>query len=384
MTSNTPTFFRSLFLTLFFVAFVAGLTYVAMYRLGNWGLLGGSAEVEMAQEYEDEPEEPSTFPFIIPMEGREVEAAELTFRFLGEDYSIVVEFDHRIYHGAVTAPRGFMLAADASEQERFDGIAAYYNKLTFDPEMDDVIDSALAQLRDIRDELGLDSDQYVELLTKFVQSIEYDENRGFVDYDSKALGDPRMPIQVLVDGTGDCDETVMLLAALLTREGFATAALFFEDEQHMALGIRSEGEGFRGTGYEFIETTGISYVSEVPNEFVGGLVLESDPVVFAFDPSEATGSSDAEGYYSAAAVAQVARIIKVRDSAEEAAAEKRAYIESTPMDAEDFERESALYAACFTALNSFRATVDNLGRDTGDFMDRADAIAWIQEYAWWE
>ena len=382
-------FFRSLILTLIFVAFVAGFTYVALYRLDNWGIIGDREDVEITQEYEDidepeELEELSTFPFIVPMEGREVEAAELSFRFMGDDFSVQVEFDHRIYHGAVTAPRGFMLAVGADTQERHAAIAAYYNKLTFDPEMDGALDSALAQLREIRDGLELDSDQYVDLITKFVQSIEYDENRGFVDYGSKALGDPRMPIQVLVDGTGDCDETVMLLAALLTREGFATAALFFEDEQHMALGIRSEGEGFRGTGYEFIETTGISYVSEVPNEFVGGLTLESAPVVFAFDPSEATGSNDADGSYSAAAVAHVARIVAVRDSAEEAAAEKREYIESTPMSEEEFERERALYEACFIALNSFRATVDNLGRDTGDFMDRVEAIRWIEEHAWWE
>jgi len=381
-------FFRSLILTLIFVAFVAGATYVTMYRLGDWGILSHIGEEEILPEYEPE-EEAGIFPFIIPMEGPEVTGALLEFRFLEEDFTIQAELDHRIYHGAVTAQRGFFLAEDASDEERYAAIATYYNKLTFDPEMDHVISNVAGQLRSIRDELELDSDQYAELMTKFVQMIPYDENRGFIDdaygNEVKALGDPRMPIQTLVDGRADCDEKVMLLAALLTYEGFATSALFFEAEQHMALGIRSAEGGFAGTGYEFVETTGVNYVSEIPDQFVGGIVLESEPVVLIFDPSEVLeAGSVVDGYYSAEAIAEVARIVEVRNSAEAAAEEKREYIESTPMTEVEFNRENALFQACFTAMNGLRAVVDNLGQDTGDFMDRADAIVWIEQYAWWE
>jgi len=374
-------FMKSLAIMLVCVVVVAAITFVAMYRLGNWDIFDQYEEPVIEEVFEVEDD--SVYPFIIPMEGQSVEPAPFNFRFLGQDFNILAEVDHRIYHGAVTAPRGFMLQNDATDEQRFEAIAAYYSKMTFDPEMDDAIESVLVQMREIRDQLSLDSDQYVELMTRFVQTIPYDANRGFVDYETKALGDPRMPVQVLVDGLADCDEKVMLLAAMLTREGFATAALLFEAEQHMALGIRSEGDGFAGTGYEFIETTSLAYVSEVPTIFIGGIELESDPVVLVLDPSEA-GIERPDGYYSLAAAEQVQRILAILGGAEAASEEKRDYIESTPMEEEDFRRESALFEATITAMNTLRATVDNLGQDTGEFKDRTDAIQWVDEHAWWE
>ncbi|MCL2606237.1 MAG: hypothetical protein FWD93_03045 [Coriobacteriia bacterium] len=388
---------RSIFLVSIFVAFVAGITYVGMHRLDNWGFFGDS-EVEHQipeQVYEELEDEDSMFPFIVPMDGREVEGAELSFRFKGEDFTLQAELDHRVYHGAVSAPRGFMIEEDASLAMRHEAIANYYSKLTFDPEMDSAIESVLLQLRSIRDENELDSDQYVELITRFVQAIPYDENRGFVDADAKAMGDPRMPIQVLVDGRADCDEKVMLLAALLAREGFGVSAFYFEPEQHMALGVRSEGEGFHSTGYEFVETTGIGYVSEVPATFVNDIVLESEPVVLKLDPREATGEPVGSGYFSAKATAQIARIVAVRDAAKELEEKAREAVDEarvefnklespTQAEIDAFNSEIERHNACIYAMNHFRATVDNLGRDTGDFVDRVEAIAWIDENAWWE
>jgi len=375
-----------------FVAFVAGATYVTLHRADDMGWLSiarsGAEVADVEQDADHEPYEEAAFPFIVPVDGPEVTPAELAFSFHGTDFTVQAEVDSRVYHGAVSARRGFLLATDATAAQRLGAIEAYYNKLAFDPEMDSAIESVLIELRVIRDSLELDDDEYVDMLARFVQSIGYDENRGYVDvggHSAKALGDPRMPVQVLVDGLGDCDEKVILLAALLNREGFATAALYFEEEQHMSLGIRASGEGFAGTGYDFIETTGLTYVSEVPTEFIGGIVLRNDPEVLVFDPSTLRDDMQrGERGYSVEAVQQVARIIHVRDTAEEASREQREFIESTPMNEIDFERENSRFEACFFALNSFRATVDNLGRDTGDFMDRTKAIEWIERNAWWE
>jgi len=377
------TFGKSLLAILIIGLLAAGI-YSGMLYLNELGFFDRDEPIIEEVVEEDD----ALFPFIVPMEGPEVTPAVLTFRFMGEDYEVQAQVDHRIYHGAVTAPRGFTLSSDATHDERLAAIAEYYNKMTFDPEMDSVIESVLVDLRQIRDDNDFDSDEYVDLIIKFVQSIPYDYDRGLVEYDSPFLGDPRMPIQVLVDGMGDCDEKVMLLAALLAREGYDTAALFFEAERHMALGIRSETGGFEGTGYEFVETTGITYVSEVPTEFIGGIVLDSPPEVFVFDPSIALAEGqepvELTGYYSADAVIQVRRIIIVRGAAQSAAEQKREEIESAPLTQAEFDRESALLDACYTAMNGLRPTIDNLGQDTGLFMDRSAAIAWIDRYAWWE
>ena len=368
---------KSILLTLLIVILVFGGSFLVTFWLRDQGIIGGGEAIEEVDD-EDVGDEESVYPFIIPTDGPEVAAAKLSFSYKGKSYEVQPVVDSRVYHGAVAAPRGYHIRVDADEQTRFDALRDYYNKLTYDPEMEPAIESVREVLRGIRDEAGLDSDEYIELMAKYVQSIPYDETRGLVNVESAEPGDPRMPIQVLVDGVGDCDEKVMLLATLLTHEGIDAQAFFYKEEKHMALGVSSEGAGFHESGFEYIETTALAYVSEFPQEFAGGVTLRSAPQDFPF------GEGGAAGFYSSKAVAQVERIVRVRDSAEAAAEKKKREIESGTWTEAEFQRQEAMYQACFTALNTFRATVDSEGNSTNDFKDRPKAIAWIDKNAWWE
>jgi hypothetical protein len=92
--------------------------------------------------------------------------------------------------------------------------------------------NALQNLKKIREVNKLNDDQYLELISVFVQSIPYASTGGG--------GQPKFPIETFVDQTGDCDDKSLLLAALLSREGFNVSLLYFEPEEHMAIGVSSE------------------------------------------------------------------------------------------------------------------------------------------------
>jgi len=173
----------------------------------------------------------------------------------------------------------------------------------------------------------------------------------------------------------------MLMGVLLHREGYAVSLLHFEPEKHMALGIQVDEGGYKDLGYAFVETTGFNYVSEVPAEFVGGIVLESIPIILRFGNEIENPMPN----YSAEALADVQRILDVRDRAEAAADRKFRYIERTPMSRAQFNYQRSLYEACFVAMNRFEDVLPcEDGTTNTDFMDRADAIKWINRNAWWE
>jgi hypothetical protein len=177
----------------------------------------------------------------------------------------------------------------------------------------------------------------------------------------------------------------MLLAALLYREGYGVALLHFEEERHVALGLETDGEGFKGTGHIFVETTGFAYVSEVPESFVGlddeDIVLESVPFVYTIGERPI---ADRQPNFSEAALADIARILDVRYRADAAADQRFRHIERTPMSQAEFNRQRRMYENCFVAMNEFRATVCDDGYCDGVFRDRSCAIEWIDQFAWWE
>jgi hypothetical protein len=113
---------------------------------------------------------------------------------------------------------------------------------------------------------GLNSDEYLELMVHFVQSIPYDPYAPVC---------PRNPFQVVMDRKGDCDEKSQLLLGLLYREGYDAAILLFPDQQHATAGIRidlSTKPSFRvfdlrGRKYVYIETTRPSFIGLYPDVF---------------------------------------------------------------------------------------------------------------------
>ncbi|MBN2733276.1 MAG: hypothetical protein JXQ82_00245, partial [Methanomicrobiaceae archaeon] len=112
----------------------------------------------------------------------------------------------------------------------------------------------------------LSDQKYLEYLIAFVQQIPYD----FL------AEDPRFPVEVLFDRTGDCDEKSMLLIGLLDESGYDTALILFPEKGHAVAGIRINPFGdtdFRvyksedGRKYLFIEATSPNYIGLYPDDY---------------------------------------------------------------------------------------------------------------------
>ncbi len=147
-----------------------------------------------------------------------------------------------------------------------DLLASYYAGIFKDPGEASLYDALLGELRRIKRTKVLNDDEYLELLTHFVQQIPYDPDAPVC---------PRRPDQVILDGKGDCDEKSLLLLGLLNREGYDAAILLFPDKHHATAGIRIVTEGqpsFRvytlgSRKYVYIETTRPSFIGLYPDDF---------------------------------------------------------------------------------------------------------------------
>jgi len=136
----------------------------------------------------------------------------------------------------------------------------YYHAFIDDAHQDTFYTTLLGDLSGIRSKYSRTDDEYLELTTNFVQSLPCDSESGL-----HPDNPPRFPVQTFVDGTGNCDDKSLLLAGLLSREGYDIVLFLFIPEHHMAIGVRNSSFAFRDTGYMFIETTGPILIGEIPS-----------------------------------------------------------------------------------------------------------------------
>jgi len=216
------------------------------------------------------------YPSITPVEGAAEQTVTHTFSFEGKPRAITVIVDGPLLAGARSAEKSVIRFGRAREN---DWIEDYYPAFVFDRHLDPFFAALIAQLRTIRDADGLDADRYVELMTTFVQSIEYQVDPGDLS--------PKFPVETFADQNGDCDDKALLLGGLLAREGYDVAVLLFAPEEHVALGIRANGLGYRDTGYAYIETTIQGYVGVPPDSIGDGRLLESTPQILPLEGGDA-------------------------------------------------------------------------------------------------
>ncbi len=208
-------------------------------------------------------------PAIVPVEGATLDHdTAYSFPFEQQTVSVRAAVDPAVYAGAKQADKAIYLYENFTKDE---WLPLYYLAFINDTHQEPFYADLLAQFRTVRDRDELDSDRYLELLASFVQAIPYRTGDRLVE--------PKFPIETFADGYGDCDDKSLLLAGLLAREGYASALLYFEEEQHMAVGVKAPGCGFSGTKYAYLEVTNASYVGIPPQELADGTVIASDPLV---------------------------------------------------------------------------------------------------------
>jgi hypothetical protein len=188
-----------------------------------------------------------------------------TFPFENTNVTITVPVNYSVYSGARTNLRNSIIIGNVTDPG-----GEVFRSMVFDPSQDDLFNDLLMQFRTVKAERNLSDDEYLELMTVYTQSLPYS-----VVPDTPA----KFPIETVMDRTGDCDDKSLLLAGLLSREGYPVVLFLFGPEKHMAVGVGSDSFLFRSTGYSYIEATTSSFVGVPAWNLKENGTLKSYPLV---------------------------------------------------------------------------------------------------------
>lgn len=291
-----------------------------------------------------------------------VTKATHTFDFEGYRYTVTVPVDRAVYEAAKQVKP---LISEESGETEAARESAYFRYMVQDPVQAPIISATAKQLRAIAKRRGYDRSRYAELVAKYVQSMPYDFSK-LVNVDRQT----EFPVVTLVDGKGVCGDKSLLLAGLLAHEGFDTALLLFEPEEHMAVGIKGPGKQYRDCGYLFVESTSQAYLSEVPTTFVSGVALRSDPIVIPVGV----------GKFQYEKGRDVARIIRVRETAKRAG--KDFYRQESRKRLTPAEAAAANRKLDIVYQSQFKLSPVENHQD--EMLDRVPALRWIAQNVWWD
>jgi hypothetical protein len=131
---------------------------------------------------------------------------------------------------------------------------ADYSVYVTHPLDDDYVSTIISEFEGIATAEGYDDVQLVELVVAFVQSLPYtsdDVTTGFDEY-------ARYPVETLVDGGGDCEDSSILTSAILDGMGYGTVLINLPE--HVAVGVDVDHYGtywlYEDVKYYYVETTG--------------------------------------------------------------------------------------------------------------------------------
>ncbi len=224
-----------------------------------------------------------------------------TFPFQDRELTIDLAVENDLYADAAGSPKSVVLYGEWDDDEEW--ISESYRAFIGDPRLEGMYGALQSAFQEIRASMELDDDEYVELMAAYAQSMTYESPEGEQT--------PRFPVETIVEGKGDCDDTSILLAGLLEREGYGTVLFYFEEENHMAVGVRGPGEGFMGTGYEYIETTGFSLPGVATDNLQNGMTLVSEPFVIPIGEGSLVYTAGQESR-SIDAIAESSRVYAAR------------------------------------------------------------------------
>ena len=136
------------------------------------------------------------------------------------------------------------------------------------PYDDEYIGVIIRKFNNIAIENGYTELQKVNLIISFVQNLPYTTDSVTTDYDEY----PRFPLETLVDGGGDCEDSSILTAALLDALNYQIVLLGLP--AHMAVGVDIPAYGtyyeYEGEQYFYLETTSGGWqLGDFPEEYEG-------------------------------------------------------------------------------------------------------------------
>ena len=129
--------------------------------------------------------------------------------------------------------------------------------------------------------LTKDREDQARIAISLVQNIPFGNSTNVLKFGNLYVEYQRYPYEVLYDDKGICSEKSALLIFLLREIGYGTASLYYNAENHEAVGIECPREyGVDNSSYCFVETTGPSIITDDQTEYFGiSRQLDSVPIV---------------------------------------------------------------------------------------------------------
>lgn len=168
-----------------------------------------------------------------------------------------------------------------------------------DPFDQGLIRDIIDRLKEFCTDYDIPEDQLHEVARSFVQHFEYASDKvtqGELEY-------PKFPIETLLHEGGDCEDSSIILGAILRELGYNVAILVLPRKQHMMLGVSFHANiggacvEHEGEEYTLVETTspGWDYGSIPPrytNASVRAYPVSDQPVLVHKWSAEPTGDGD--------------------------------------------------------------------------------------------
>lgn len=124
------------------------------------------------------------------------------------------------------------------------------------------------EIKSLCDQCGYGESETIRETANFVQSIEYVDDMTSTGYTEF----PKYPLETLYDQCGDCEDSSILLGALLKELGYG--CIFIELPEHVAIGVKATDDApgtyydYNGSHYLYIETTNSGWdIGTLPDDF---------------------------------------------------------------------------------------------------------------------
>ena len=151
-------------------------------------------------------------------------------------------------------PRTIMVDADASELE---GREDFYEMFLSDENDRDIIEQVVQWIQSTTQ----DPKEQIQLAVTLVQNqIIYDHDK----LENVGNWNVYYPMETLIWKKGVCSDKSLLLGKILVYLDYKICFFLFDDNNHMALGIKTNTKGFAESGFEFIETTNAFQIGAIP------------------------------------------------------------------------------------------------------------------------
>lgn len=169
-------------------------------------------------------------------------------------FEFLVEYDTSYFYYYDDMPRTILVDSDASELQ---GSKDFYEMFLSDENDKDIIEQVVQWIQNTTQ----DPKEQIQLAVTLVQNeIVYDHNK------LRNVGNWNVyyPMETLIWKRGVCSDKSLLLGKILVYLDYKICFFLFDDNNHMALGIKTNTKGFAESGFEFIETTNAFQIGAIP------------------------------------------------------------------------------------------------------------------------